>query len=108
LCVWNKKKKILVEAFVRPQLKFLGNAVESAIEGHKKISRKITGKKLVSKGTLIGHVFDHDEVFEMTYPKYFVKGLIIGSLQMELGGKSTVKCEKSGFFAEVEFKNAVN
>ena len=34
----------------------------------------------------------------------FVVGILIGTLTMELGGVVTIKCEKTGYWAEMEFK----
>jgi len=31
-------------------------------------------------------------------------GILIGTLTMELGGVVTIKCEKTGYWAELEFK----
>jgi len=31
-------------------------------------------------------------------------GILIGTLTMELGGIVTIKCEKTGYWAELEFK----
>ena len=31
-------------------------------------------------------------------------GLVIGTLMMEFGGTVTVKCERTGYHAELEFK----
>ena len=31
-------------------------------------------------------------------------GILIGTLTMELGGKVTIECEKTGYRAELEYK----
>jgi len=33
-----------------------------------------------------------------------VVGILIGTLTMELGGVVTIKCEKTGYWTELEFK----
>lgn len=38
----------------------------------------------------------------------FVVGILIGTLTMELGGVVTIKCEKTGYWAELEFKLKVS
>ena len=38
----------------------------------------------------------------------FVSGILIGTLTMELGGTVTIKCEKTGYWAELEFKLKVS
>jgi len=35
-------------------------------------------------------------------------GILIGTLTMELGGIVTIKCEKTGYWAELEFKLKVS
>ena len=35
---------------------------------------------------------------------FFSAGILIGTLTMELGGVVTIKCEKTGYHAELEFK----
>jgi len=37
-----------------------------------------------------------------------VVGILIGTLTMELGGVVTIKCEKTGYWAELEFKLKVS
>jgi len=35
-------------------------------------------------------------------------GILIGTLTMELGGVVTIRCEKTGYWAELEFKLKVS
>ena len=45
--------------------------------------------------------FAHFEVYTLAVN---VVGILIGTLTMELGGLVTIKCEKTGYHAELEFK----
>lgn len=44
----------------------------------------------------------------MTLPYAHCKGIVVGTLTMEMGGKVTVDCEKTGYRAEIEFKLKVS
>ncbi len=44
------------------------------------------------------------EDYHITMPYAHCKGILIGTLTMELGGKVTIDCEKTGYRAELEFK----
>jgi len=85
--VWNREKRTMLQAYVKSNTKFLGNSVEATLTGN-----------------LNGYIFAFNEAYEMSFPKYIVKGLLFGTMQMELGGKTTIKCNRSGFFGEFEFK----
>jgi len=40
----------------------------------------------------------------MTMPYAHCKGILVGTLSMELGGTVSIVCEKTGYFCELEFK----
>lgn len=44
----------------------------------------------------------------MNMPYAHCKGILMGTLTMELGGKVTVECEKTGYKTELEFKLRVS
>jgi len=75
--VFNKEKEYFLKCFLKPNSKFCGNSIEVLITG-----------------TMSGHLLKHGEVYNMTFPKFVTKGIIIGTLKLELGGKSTIRCEK--------------
>ncbi len=37
----------------------------------------------------------------------FILGILIGTLTIEYGGKALIKCEKTGYETELEFKHKV-
>ena len=37
-------------------------------------------------------------------PYAHCKGILMGTMTMELGGKVTIECEKTGYYTELEFK----
>jgi len=87
-CVYNEAKRLYLTAYVKPTIKFCGNSVETYLNG-----------------TLFGAILDHDEVYELTYPKYITKGVLFGTLKLELGGKTYVRCKKNDLLAEIDFKS---
>jgi len=44
------------------------------------------------------------EDYTMTIPYAHCKGILMGTLSMELGGKVNITCEKTGYHTELEFK----
>lgn len=44
------------------------------------------------------------EDYTMTIPYAHCKGILMGTLSMELGGKVNIICEKTGCHTELEFK----
>ena len=48
------------------------------------------------------------EDYTMTVPYAYCKGILMGTLSMELGGKVHINCEKTGYHAELDFKLKVN
>lgn len=44
----------------------------------------------------------------MTVPYAHCKGILMGTLTMELGGKISIDCEKTGYYTEIEFKLKVS
>lgn len=87
-CVWNRQKNLVLESYIQPVTKFCGNSVEAILQG-----------------SLVGRMGNFREKYLMTYPKYVVRGLLIGSLQMEIGGKVTIECPETKFSAQLEFRN---
>ena len=44
------------------------------------------------------------EAYVMTMPYAHCKGILVGTLSMELGGTVSIVCEKTGYFCELDFK----
>ena len=42
--------------------------------------------------------------YNMTMPYAHCKGILMGTMTMELGGKVSINCEKTGYSTEMEFK----
>ncbi|EGV63300.1 Oxysterol-binding protein OBPa [Yamadazyma tenuis] len=81
------ESKIKVDGVVVPRSKFLGNSSAAMMEG---LARLTLG--------------EHDEEYTMTQPNIYCRGILFGKLKYELGDQMTIKCEKLGFEASIEFK----
>lgn len=55
-------------------------------------------------GTAVLTLLPRGEDYTLTVPYAHCKGILMGTLTMELGGKVSIDCEKTGYFTEIEFK----
>lgn len=83
----NKKKGIIGNGYYYPKSKFLGNSAAS-----------------MADGVLNMQLLNHNEVYTVTWPNVYARGILFGALLMELGGKTSIVCEQSGISTEIEFK----
>eukprot|EP00741_Cyanophora_paradoxa_P022489 tig00021464_g21715.t1 len=84
----NTAKKLSVGGSIRPRSKFLGNSAASIMEGEGVM-------------TLHGH---SGEEYVIQWPNYFVRHIIVGSMFMETGGSTEIRCKQTGYRFEFEFK----
>ncbi|XP_045121268.1 oxysterol-binding protein-related protein 8-like isoform X15 [Portunus trituberculatus] len=87
LYVTNRQEGFSVSATVLAKSKFYGNSTSAILDGNVQLS-------LLPRG----------EDYIMNMPYAHCKGILMGTLTMELGGKVTVECEKTGYKTELEFK----
>jgi len=85
--VTNRQDGFSINCAVLAKSKFYGNSVSAVMDG----VGKLTFLKL-------------GEEYSITIPYGYAKGIIIGSLTMELGGKVAIECDKTGYKTELEFK----
>ncbi|KAJ1961758.1 Oxysterol-binding protein OBPa [Dipsacomyces acuminosporus] len=78
---------VCIEGDLRPKSRFFGNSVGMILEGYAKI-----------------HFNSWGEVYEVTYPNMYARGILFGKMYLELGETSTVTCKESDLMFEVEFK----
>lgn len=79
-------KDVVLQGTFAPKSRFLGNSAASIGEG---------GFELYLPGI--------EEVYAITWPTVYVRGLVFGTLLMELGGPINIRCPKSGFHCDLEF-----
>lgn len=84
----NRKAGWSMDAAIRPNSKFLGNSAASIMTG---------------EGTLYVHALG--EAYTFTFPSYYVRGLLIGVMRMEISGDVKITCQKTGLEMTGSFKN---
>ncbi|KAL0803227.1 hypothetical protein ABMA28_017305 [Loxostege sticticalis] len=85
--VSNRKEGYVIEGSLLARSKFYGNSTSAILEGCARV-----------------HLLPWGETYVTTAPYAHCKGIVIGTLSMELGGKVHVVCPDTGYHADVEFK----
>uniref|UniRef100_A0AAR2KR37 Oxysterol-binding protein n=1 Tax=Pygocentrus nattereri TaxID=42514 RepID=A0AAR2KR37_PYGNA len=85
--VSNRKDGFCISGSILAKSKFYGNSLSAILDGKAKL-------------LLLGR----DEEYVITMPYAHCKGILYGTMTLELGGKVTIECEKTKYFAELEFK----
>uniref|UniRef100_A0A8C5JF81 Oxysterol-binding protein n=2 Tax=Junco hyemalis TaxID=40217 RepID=A0A8C5JF81_JUNHY len=85
--VSNRKDGFCISGSILARSKFYGNSLSALLDGKAKLM-------FLSRG----------EEYIITMPYAHCKGLLYGTMTMELGGKVTIDCEKTNHRAELEFK----
>ncbi|KZO92061.1 Oxysterol-binding protein [Calocera viscosa TUFC12733] len=80
--------KLLVAGELRPKSRFLGNSVQTIMDGENRI-------------TLLG---TDDGEYVISLPNMFARGILFGKLVFELGDTIDARCEGTGLSGNVEFK----
>ncbi|XP_077567278.1 oxysterol-binding protein-related protein 5 isoform X2 [Stigmatopora nigra] len=85
--VCNRKDGFSVSGSILAKSKFYGNSLSAILDG---------------KARLLFP--SRDEEYVITMPYAHCKGLLYGTMTLELGGKVTICCHKTKCFTELEFK----
>lgn len=83
----HPKSGLTAEGYYAPTSHFMGNSGCSSTEGFMRL-----------------HVPQHKETYICSWPDVYFRGLLFGSLFMELYGKTKLVCEESGIICEIDFK----
>lgn len=83
----NPSNNVVVTGSFKPNSNFLGNSIVSWMRGSSSVF--FTNRP--------------GEEYVMTYPNYYSRGIIVGSLLMEIGDTATIRCEKSDLECCIEF-----
>jgi oxysterol-binding protein-related protein 8 len=70
--------------------KFMGNSTAAILDGF-----------------ATAYMLNYVEEYILTFPSAYARGILWGTLLMELGGTVSIKCEKTGMKSEIEFKTKV-
>jgi hypothetical protein len=84
----NRKAGWSFRAVLRPKSKFLGNSAASIAEGNGVLKFTKTG-----------------EEYNITFPSYYVRGLLLGTMRMEIAGDVVVSCPQLKLEMTGTFKN---
>uniref|UniRef100_A0A4X2KWT7 Oxysterol-binding protein n=1 Tax=Vombatus ursinus TaxID=29139 RepID=A0A4X2KWT7_VOMUR len=85
--VSNRKDGFCITGSILAKSKFYGNSLSALLDGKATLT-------FLSRG----------EDYIITMPYAHCKGILYGTMTMELGGKVTIECEKNNYQAELEFK----
>ncbi|XP_075944931.1 oxysterol-binding protein-related protein 5 [Anarhichas minor] len=85
--VCNRKDGFSINGSILAKSKFYGNSLSAILDG---------------KARLL--FLGRDEEYVITMPYAHCKGILYGTMTLELGGKVTIECEKTKCFTELEFK----
>nr|XP_031836823.1 oxysterol-binding protein-related protein 8 isoform X9 [Nomia melanderi] len=85
--VTNRQDGFTISATIIAKSKFYGNSTSAVLDG-----------------VAILTMLPRGEDYTMTIPYAHCKGILMGTLSMELGGKVQINCEKTGYHTEIEFK----
>jgi len=83
----NRQDGFTISGTILAKSKFYGNSTSAILDGLATLSMLARGEDYV-----------------MTMPYAHCKGILMGTMTMELGGKVTITCEKTGYSTEMEFK----
>ncbi|XP_030369837.1 oxysterol-binding protein-related protein 8 isoform X1 [Scaptodrosophila lebanonensis] len=85
--VTNREDGFSITCSILAKSKFYGNSTSAVLEGAATMT-------LLPRG----------ECYTATTPYAHCKGILMGTLSMELGGKINIECENTGYKTELEFK----
>ncbi|XP_055542855.1 oxysterol-binding protein-related protein 8 isoform X2 [Wyeomyia smithii] len=85
--VTNRQDGFSISCSILAKSKFYGNSTSAILEG-------VATLTLLPRG----------ECYTLTVPYAHCKGILMGTLSMELGGKISIECENTGYKTELEFK----
>jgi hypothetical protein len=83
----NRQDGFTISGTILAKSKFYGNSTSAILDGVATLSMLARGEDYV-----------------MTMPYAHCKGILMGTMTMELGGKVNINCEKTGYSTEMEFK----
>jgi len=83
----NRAAGFVLNGSIYFRSKFTGNSTAAILDGFATV-----------------YMLNYDEVYTLTFPTAYARGILWGTLLMELGGTVHIKCEKTEMKSEIEFK----
>ncbi|KAJ3179446.1 hypothetical protein HDU85_004856 [Gaertneriomyces sp. JEL0708] len=84
----NPQNDVYINGDIRPKSKFLGNSAATIMQGTTVITFPNTRP---------------GEEYIITLPNVYARGILFGTMYLELGDAVTVKCPSTGLVADIEF-----
>ncbi|KAJ3438511.1 oxysterol-binding protein-related protein [Anaeramoeba flamelloides] len=84
----NRKLQFYITGHIYPKSKFLGNSAASLLTDSSKMDL---------------HLLSHDEHYFIQLPNYYGRGIVIGSMYVEVAGKPVIYCKETGIKVKIEF-----
>ena len=84
----SPENQLMIEGEVKPKSKFLGNSTLTEMQG---------GQRIIFLNR-------PDEVYEITLPNMYARGILFGTMLLELGDSVTVRCSATDLVADIDFK----
>nr|XP_019611221.1 PREDICTED: oxysterol-binding protein-related protein 5 isoform X2 [Rhinolophus sinicus]XP_019611223.1 PREDICTED: oxysterol-binding protein-related protein 5 isoform X2 [Rhinolophus sinicus] len=85
--VSNQKDGFCISGSITAKSRFYGNSLSAVLDGKAKLT-----------------FLNRAEDYTLTMPYAHCKGILYGTMTMELGGRVTIECKQNNFQAELEFK----
>ncbi|CAG5116373.1 unnamed protein product, partial [Candidula unifasciata] len=85
--VTNRHDGFIINGCILAKSKFYGNSISAILEG-------VASLTFLERG----------EDYFITMPYAHCKGILLGTLTMEMGGKVTLDCPKTGYHCDLDFK----
>jgi len=87
----DKENGVMANGYIHADyFRFWGNTTETKLKG---------GIKIVFVGP------DYEEEYNINFPNFGVRGILVGALMTDLWGSVKVECKETGFVAEIDFKS---
>ncbi|VVT56099.1 uncharacterized protein SAPINGB_P004810 [Magnusiomyces paraingens] len=90
----SPENNIRIDGTLVPHSKFLGNSAASIMEG----------VGFLQFMDIIDSKTKNPELYEITQPNMYARGILIGKLKYELGDHSIIRCPALDLVADIEFK----
>ena len=88
----SPENHLVIMGDIRPKSKFLGNSAATLMQGtNKVIFTQVAGNET-------------EEIYSINLPNIYARGILFGTMYMELGDVVSIKCEHTGYSCELKFE----
>eukprot|EP01111_Echinosteliopsis_oligospora_P003642 TRINITY_DN1571_c0_g1_i1.p1 TRINITY_DN1571_c0_g1~~TRINITY_DN1571_c0_g1_i1.p1 ORF type:complete len:431 (+),score=100.70 TRINITY_DN1571_c0_g1_i1:292-1584(+) len=87
LYIANRASGFIINGTLNPRSKFLGTSAASIMEG-----------------SVTVYILPLQETYTVTFPSVYARGILFGTLLMEMCGVVKIECPQTGLRSEIEFK----